>query len=104
VIRYDPDRDLTTLEYEESPNQTLRIAEWSGHNGVFAYYAGEQKWQPAWPPSDTDQGQSIPQLPLLVRLSGAPRDAIPLVVAAPRASPITPQPPPDLLGPSMFGH
>jgi prepilin-type N-terminal cleavage/methylation domain-containing protein len=104
AMRYDPTRDLTTLDYEESPKQSLRIVAWSGHDGAFAYYAGEQKWQPAWPPSDSDQGKSIPQLPQLVRLSGAPRDTVPMIVAAPRASPVAPQPPPDLLGHGLFGN
>jgi prepilin-type N-terminal cleavage/methylation domain-containing protein len=104
AMRYDSVRDLTTLEYEESPRQTLRIAAWAGHDGAFAYYAGEQKWQPAWPPSDPDQGKSIPQLPQLVRLSGAPRDAVPMIIAAPRASHVAPQTPPDLLGHGLFGN
>jgi prepilin-type N-terminal cleavage/methylation domain-containing protein len=104
VMRYDPTRDLTALEYEESPKQTLRIAAWAGREGAFAYYAGEQIWQPAWPPSDPDQGKSIPQLPQLVRLSGAPRDVLPMIIAAPRASHVAPQPPPDLLGNSLFGN
>ena len=99
VMRYDPTRDLTTLEYEESPKQTLRIAAWAGRDGAFAYYAGEQKWQPAWPPSDSDQGKLIPQLPQLVRLSGAPRDAVPMIIAAPRPSPDAPRPPPRFAGP-----
>ena len=104
VMRYDPNLDLTTLEYEESPKQTLRIAAWAGREGAFAYYAGDEKWQPAWPPSDTDQGKSIPQLPQLVRLSGAPREVMPMIIAAPRASPVAPRPPTDLLGPSLFGN
>ena len=104
AMRYDSVRDLTTLEYEESPKQTLRIAAWAGHDGAFAYYAGEQKWQPAWPPNDPDQGKSIPQLPQLVRLSGAPRDAVPMIIAAPRASHVAPQTPPDLLGHGLFGN
>lgn len=104
AMRYDPTRDLTALEYEESPKQTLHIAEWSGRAGAFAYYTAEQKWQSGWPPGDSDQGKSIPQLPQLVRLSGAPRDAVPLIVAAPRASPFAPQPPTNLLGPSLFGN
>jgi prepilin-type N-terminal cleavage/methylation domain-containing protein len=104
AISYDPTRDLTTLGYEERPGQTLRIAEWAGQAGAFAYYAGEQKWQPAWPPSATDQGKSISQLPSLVRLSGAPRDTVPLIIAAPRASPVAAQPPPNLLGPSLLGN
>jgi len=104
LMRYDPTRDLTTLEYEESPKQTLRIAAWSGRDGGFGYYAGELKWQPAWPPSDSDEGKSIPQLPQLVRLSGAPRDAVPMIIAAPRASHVAPHPPPDLLGHGLFGN
>jgi prepilin-type N-terminal cleavage/methylation domain-containing protein len=104
AMKYDAARDLTTLEYEESPKQALRIAAWAGRDGAFAYYAGEQKWQPAWPPSDSDQGKSIPQLPQLVRLSGAPRDAVPMIIAAPRASRVAPQTPPDLLGPGLFGN
>ncbi len=104
AMKYDAARDLTTLEYEESPKQALRIAAWAGRDGAFAYFAGEPKWQPAWPPSDSDQGKSIPQLPQLVRLSGAPRDAVPMIIAAPRASHVAPQTPPDLLGPGLFGN
>jgi hypothetical protein len=104
AMKYDAARNLTTLEYEESPKQALRIAAWAGRDGAFAYYAGEQKWQPAWPPSDSDQGKSVPQLPQLVRLSGAPRDTVPMIIAAPRASRVGPQPPPDLLGPGLFGN
>jgi len=109
LIRYDPNRDLTSLDYEEAQRQTLRIAEWGGRSGEFAYYsreqdAGERKWQPGWPPGTSDQGKPPPQLPQLVRLSGAARDVLPLVVAAPRASADAPQPPTNLLGPSMFGN
>jgi|SRR5271166_3470315 len=104
VIKHDVPRDLTTLEYGESSKQPFRIAEWAGHEGGFAYYAGGQQWQAAWPPSDHDQGKSIPQLPQLVRLSGAPRDLVPMIIAAPRASAAAPQPPPDLLGHGLFGN
>src|SRR5689334_21133084 len=102
AMRYDSTRDLTTLDYEESPNQSLRIAAWAGHDGAFAYYAGVQKWQPAWRPHDSNVGKVIPHLPHLVRLSRAPSDAVPLIGAAHRSSPVAPQPQPSLLGHARF--
>ena len=45
-----------------------------------------------------------PQLPQLVRLSGAPRDAVPMIIAAPRASHVAPQPPPICWAHGLFGN
>ena len=70
VMRYDPTRDLTALEYEESPKQTLQIAAWAG---------SAKGHSPTMPGADMAtgmaakrfrSGKSIPQLPQLVRLSG----------------------------------
>lgn len=91
ALKYDAARDITTLEYQESPSQTMPIVSWTGHAGNFNYYAEDQKWYPIWPPADTDQSKPPVQLPQLVRLSGMPRDRIPMVVAAPRSSLIGPR-------------
>jgi prepilin-type N-terminal cleavage/methylation domain-containing protein len=104
VIKHDLAQNLTSLEYEAPAKETLRIAEWAGLAGAFAYYVGGQQWLPAWPRSEHDQGKSIPQLPMLVRFSGVPHDVVPMIIAAPRASPVAPQPPPNLLGRSFFGN
>ena len=37
-------------------------------------------------------------------LIGAPREAVPMIIAAPRSSPVAPGPPPNLLGSSLFGN
>lgn len=91
-LKYDAARDVTMLEYGEGPSQTMQIVSWTGRGGTFTYYGDDQKWHAAWPPPDADQGKSIPQLPQLVRLSEAPPDLVPMIVAATRASAVPPQP------------
>jgi prepilin-type N-terminal cleavage/methylation domain-containing protein len=91
ALKYDPATDLTVLEYKEGPKETVPIVSWTGHDGKFNFYADDQRWHPAWPPGGTDQSKPPPQLPQLVRLSGIPRERVPMIVAAPRASLISPQ-------------
>jgi prepilin-type N-terminal cleavage/methylation domain-containing protein len=90
-LKYDAARDVTILEYGERPTETMEIVRWIGRNATFTYYGEDQKWHPNWPPLDADQSKSTPQLPRLVRLSGAMRGLEPMIVAAPRAAPVPPQ-------------
>ena len=90
-LKYAAAGEVTVLEYGERPSETIQIVRWVGHDGTFAYYGEDRKWHPTWPPLDTDQSESIAQLPRLVRLSGVPSDLVPMTVAAPRASPVPPQ-------------
>src|SRR5262245_18285548 len=55
-LKYDAVRDLTVLEYVECPTDSERILGWTGHDGTFADYTVDQKWQSALPPGDIDQG------------------------------------------------
>lgn len=96
-IKRNEEQDITVLEYKES-NKTLRIMTWSGQGGAFAYYTDDGKWSADWPPPDTAQGKSVPQLPRLIRLSGMAGGSPLTVVAAPRASRVAPQAPPPELG------
>jgi prepilin-type N-terminal cleavage/methylation domain-containing protein len=97
-LEYDAAGDVTILEYGERPAETMEIVRWIGRKGTFTYYGEDQKWHPNWPPLDADQSKSIPQLPQLVRLSGVMHDPEPMIVAAPRASPVPPQLPRGLFG------
>jgi general secretion pathway protein J len=96
-IKLDADADRTVLEYQEA-GKTVAILRWTGQEGAFAYYAEDGKWHTSWPPTDTDQGKTLPQLPQLVRLSGKAADSALTIVAAPRASRVAPLPPPPILG------
>jgi prepilin-type N-terminal cleavage/methylation domain-containing protein len=98
LVKYDAARDVTVLEYQEQSAQALQIFSWAGRAGAFAYYAEDRKWHLGWPPGDTDQGKLIPQLPQLIRLSGMAGGLLPNIVAAPRASLLSPLPPPPLFG------
>jgi hypothetical protein len=90
LMKYDAARDVTVIEYHEQSGQALQIYSWAGRVGTFAYYAEDRKWHPDWPPRDTDQGKSIPQLPQLIRLAGMDSGLLPSIVAAPRASRLSP--------------
>jgi hypothetical protein len=100
---YDAARDVTILEYRGRPTETIEIVRWIGRNATFTYYGEDQKWHTTWPPSDADQSKPTPQLPQLVRLSGVMRGLEPMIVAAPRASPVPPPPRRGLFGDVLPG-
>lgn len=97
VLRYQAGPDVTILEYIEKPAKPLQIARWSGKAGSFSYFDRENEWRKVWPPPEVNQAAPQLQLPQLVRLGGVPHEALPMIVAAPRASPV-PRPQPSLLG------
>jgi prepilin-type N-terminal cleavage/methylation domain-containing protein len=103
-LKYDAAGGVTALEYGERPSQTMQIVRWTGRDGAFAYYGEDQKWHADWPPSDADRSKSVPQLPQMVRLSGAPREAAPMIVGAVRASSVAPVFPRGVFGDLFSGN
>ncbi|MBV8889994.1 MAG: prepilin-type N-terminal cleavage/methylation domain-containing protein [Alphaproteobacteria bacterium] len=97
ALEYDPANDVTVLDYREGSATPIRVAHWAARVGQFSFYAGDQNWHSAWPPTDADQSQEFPQLPQLVRLGGMALDAFPTVIAAPRGSPVPRPLPPAFL-------
>lgn len=96
-ITQDEGNDATVLEYREN-DKAVPVLRWAGDDRVFAYFAEDGKWHTSWPPRDVDQGRTMAQLPLLVRLAGIANGLQLTIVAAPRASRVAPKPPPPLLG------
>ena len=96
-VRQKPDEDLMVLEYQEA-GKIVPILRWAGQDGGFTYYSEDGKWHVSWPPTDIDLGKTVPQLPQMVRLSGKGAGSALTVVAAPRATRVTPLPPPPMLG------
>ena len=101
ALSYDAALDLTTLEYNEKPHNTVEIARWGGKDAVFSYYGQDQEWRGVWPPTDLDKSATVMQLPQLVRLGGLPSEVFPTIVAAPRAAPVPRLPPPNLFGAAL---
>jgi prepilin-type N-terminal cleavage/methylation domain-containing protein len=100
ALKYDAGLDITVLEYSEKLAKAVPIARWPGKHGGFSYFNQDHDWRREWPPAGLNQASARQQLqlPQLVRLGDVPREVLPMLIAAPRASPVSRPPPPSLLG------
>jgi len=101
ALKYDASLDISVLEYTEMRSKAIPIARWPGRHGGFGYFDQDHEWRHQWPPAGLNEASTRPQLPQLVRLQGVPREMLPMLVAAPRASPVSRPPPPSLLGAAL---
>jgi prepilin-type N-terminal cleavage/methylation domain-containing protein len=98
ALKYDAGLDTSVLEYIEMQSKAIPIARWPGKHGSFDYFDQDHEWRREWPPAGLNEGSARPQLPQLIRLRGVPREVLPMIIAAPRASPVSRPPPPSVLG------
>jgi prepilin-type N-terminal cleavage/methylation domain-containing protein len=99
ALKYDAGLNISVLEYSEMQSKTIPIARWPGKHGGFSYFDQDHEWRQEWPPpAGLNQEAGRSQLPQLIRLGGVPREVLPMIIAAPRASPISRPLPQSLLG------